>query len=88
MDTLNEPNEENNNAESTNSRGKILEVLQRCFGLVDFKPLQYEVISSALSEENPDIFLVLATGGGKSLCFQVPAIISNGATIVVGQAIF
>lgn len=55
--------------------------LRRVFGKESFRPLQREVITAAL--EGRDVFLQAATSFGKSLCFQLPAVVDFGITIVV-----
>ncbi|KAK2749601.1 hypothetical protein FQN57_005823 [Myotisia sp. PD_48] len=55
--------------------------LRRVFGKKSFRPLQREVILSAI--EGHDVFLQAATSFGKSLCFQLPAVVSHGVTVVV-----
>ncbi|KAL1968838.1 hypothetical protein VTN77DRAFT_1199 [Rasamsonia byssochlamydoides] len=55
--------------------------LRRVFGKTSFRPLQREVILAAI--EGHDVFLQAATSFGKSLCFQLPAVVSHGVTIVV-----
>jgi ATP-dependent DNA helicase RecQ len=59
--------------------------LKQYFGFDAFRPLQEQIIRDALAGR--DVFAVLPTGGGKSLCFQVPALISPGLTIVVSPLI-
>lgn len=61
------------------------EVLRRRFGHADFRPLQTRVIHHALAGH--DVLAVLPTGGGKSLCFQIPAIAGGGLTVVVSPLI-
>lgn len=60
-------------------------ILQRYFGHTAFKPYQQEIIQDLL--EGRDVLAVLATGGGKSLCYQVPALIGNGVTLVISPLI-
>ncbi|KAL1302152.1 hypothetical protein AAFC00_002585 [Neodothiora populina] len=55
--------------------------LRRVFGKKSFRPVQREVITAAL--EGHDVFLQAATSFGKSLCFQLPAIVDFGITIVI-----
>ena len=59
--------------------------LQHHFGYPDFRPAQTPVIRSIL--EGRDTLAVLPTGGGKSICFQIPAVVLGGLTIVVSPLI-
>ncbi len=59
--------------------------LQQYFGFDKFKGLQEEVIKSVLNGE--DSFVIMPTGGGKSLCYQLPALISEGTAIIVSPLI-
>ena len=59
--------------------------LKNFFGFSSFKGLQEPVIQNILSKKNT--FVVMPTGGGKSLCYQLPAIISEGTAIVVSPLI-
>jgi len=61
------------------------ETLQRVFGHSDFRGLQSEVITEVL--EGRDVMAVLPTGGGKSFCYQIPAILRPGVGLVVSPLI-
>ena len=62
-----------------------LGLLKRYFGFPSFRPLQREIIRATM--EGHDVFALLPTGGGKSLCFQLPALIRPGLTVVVSPLI-
>lgn len=59
--------------------------LREHFGFDDFREGQREVIAALL--EGKDAVVVMPTGSGKSLCYQLPALMLNGATIVVSPLI-
>src|SRR6266850_345742 len=59
--------------------------LKMHFGYGEFRPLQREIIRDALA--GSDVFVLMPTGGGKSLCFQLPALVRDGLTIVVSPLI-
>lgn len=63
----------------------LLLTLKTTFGYGDFRPLQREIIESTLAGR--DVFALLPTGGGKSLCFQLPALLRPGLTVVVSPLI-
>jgi ATP-dependent DNA helicase RecQ len=63
----------------------LLHTLKTTFGYNAFRPLQREIIETSLA--NRDVFALLPTGGGKSLCFQIPALHRTGLTIVVSPLI-
>src|SRR5579859_1858281 len=63
----------------------LLPLLKQYFGFTSFRPLQEEIIRDALGGK--DVFALLPTGGGKSLCFQLPAMVRSGLTVVVSPLI-
>src|SRR4029079_3401444 len=64
---------------------QLLEAMRRHWGYDSFLPLQARAMTAAL--EGRDSVLVLPTGGGKSLCFQAPAVCSEGLALVVSPLI-
>ncbi len=74
------------NVSSMNSEhAPLLPLLKRYFGFTSFRPLQEEIILDSLAGR--DVFALLPTGGGKSLCFQLPALAREGLTVVVSPLI-
>ena len=67
------------------SSHQLLPLLKQYFGFRSFRPLQEEIIRDALAGR--DVFALLPTGGGKSLCFQLPAMMRPGLTVVVSPLI-
>jgi ATP-dependent DNA helicase RecQ len=64
---------------------EIHKELKKYFGFSQFKGLQEQVITSILGKTNT--FVIMPTGGGKSLCYQLPALIQDGTAIVVSPLI-
>jgi len=64
---------------------RVLETLRRAFGFDSFRPLQAQVVAALLAGR--DVFVLLPTGGGKSLCYQLPALLTEGTAVVVSPLI-
>src|SRR5580698_9876518 len=64
---------------------ELREQLQNLFGLDDFRPRQREVIEDVL--RGRDVMCVMPTGAGKSLCYQLPAAMVDGLTVVISPLI-
>ena len=64
---------------------EVRTTLKKHFGYSTFRPLQEEIVTDVLAGR--DVFVLMPTGGGKSLCFQLPALMREGLTIVVSPLI-
>ena len=64
---------------------RVLELVRRTFGFAELRPHQDRAIRAAL--DGRDALVVLPTGGGKSLCYQAPALLRDGLTVVVSPLI-
>lgn len=60
-------------------------ILKKYWGHESFRPLQLSIISAAI--DHKDIIALLPTGGGKSLCFQIPGLLQEGVTVVVSPLV-
>ena len=63
----------------------LTDELQKYFGFKNFKSQQETIIKNTL--EGKDAFVIMPTGGGKSMCYQLPALVSDGCAIVVSPLI-
>ncbi|MBI2076584.1 MAG: DNA helicase RecQ [Candidatus Aenigmarchaeota archaeon] len=62
-----------------------LEMLKKHFGYSEFNPMQKDIVSDILSGR--DVFVLMPTGSGKSLCYQLPAVMKSGITVVISPLI-
>ena len=60
-------------------------LLAQVFGFAQFRPGQEEIVRAVINGE--DVLAIMPTGGGKSLCFQLPALVRQGLTVVVSPLI-
>src|ERR671912_2899267 len=70
---------------TTLADARLSEVLERYWGYASFRPLQRDAMEAILAGR--DSVVVLPTGGGKSLCFQAPALVRDGLAVVVSPLI-
>jgi ATP-dependent DNA helicase RecQ len=63
----------------------MLEALKKYFGFSEFRPLQREIVEAVMAKN--DVFALMPTGAGKSLCFQLPAAMQAGLAIVISPLI-
>jgi len=72
-------------SDGNKNKPDLLAALKKNFGYDEFRPLQAEIVDDALAGR--DVFALMPTGGGKSLCFQLPALLRDGLTIVLSPLI-
>jgi len=72
-------------AEVMNLESGAVQVLRETFGYQQFRPGQQTIIETVL--DGRDCLVVMPTGGGKSLCYQIPALVQGGLTVVVSPLI-
>jgi ATP-dependent DNA helicase RecQ len=73
------------NQPATTSWQDVRAAFQKIWGYEDFRPPQGEIISSLLAQK--DALIIMPTGGGKSICFQLPALLQTGLTLVVSPLV-
>lgn len=72
-------------AERSVAWGEVLQAFQQIWGYSDFRSPQDAVVNALL--EHRDVLVVLPTGGGKSICFQLPALLQAGLTLVISPLV-
>ena len=70
---------------NSNLKANALALLKKFYGYDSFRPGQFEVIEAVCSGR--DAVVIMPTGGGKSICYQMPALLSDGCVVVVSPLI-
>lgn len=70
---------------SVEQQDRLLELLEKHFGFTQFRPSQREIVEQCLAGK--DSLILMPTGGGKSLCYQLPALLLPGITVVISPLI-
>ncbi|WP_414583361.1 RecQ family ATP-dependent DNA helicase [Scytonema sp. PCC 10023] len=73
------------NSSATTSWNEVRAAFQKIWGYEDFRPPQGEIIQSLLAKK--DALIIMPTGGGKSICFQLPALLQTGLTLVISPLV-
>lgn len=73
------------NQPTTKSWQEVRAAFKKIWGYEDFRPPQGEIVSSLLAQK--DALIIMPTGGGKSICFQLPALLQTGLTLVVSPLV-
>jgi superfamily II DNA helicase RecQ len=72
--------------DSKDMEDKMNIALKQVFGLETYRPNQHDIIKTALIDKR-DVFVLMPTGAGKSLCYQLPGVVASGVTIVISPLI-
>jgi ATP-dependent DNA helicase RecQ len=75
----------NMNKSETSSWQEVRAAFQKIWGYDNFRPPQGEIIRSLLAQQ--DALIIMPTGGGKSICFQLPALLQTGLTLVISPLV-